>query len=429
MRGILLFFSGCCSETGVSEQFQNKGRKPYMKRISVSVIVFFMCTLSLWPQDKPHRLIEVGFDAGASFSNSYLTMKDFLGEIVILDLSRMADDLYNGLDVFFDTHGKTFININPGASWGFGLFAGVDAMGQFKIPQSMVELLSRGNDLNKTYSDNLGLGAASFLETGFWTSLKFRRIKFTVRPAYYVPLAYLDKPRVDYSFGTRDDGTISMSGTYKAELYTPFSLDDTGDLDVGSILSNGGVDISLRGEYPLSYNLILGGTITHIPFFPAHLSDKYSMTGSFDFTGKDIEDIIDIINGDEDAPEFTTTAETGTGNKILFRPFKVGVDAVYRPFRRRFFSVKPELAMVFNNIYDIPLYADFGLTGELNLADIFILGAGIHYEDLVWKQRVNLVLNFRVIELGIGISSQSQRFLKSFQAAGLGVDVGFRMGF
>jgi hypothetical protein len=302
-------------------------------------------------------------------------------------------------------------------------------MGQFKIPQSMVELLDRGNELNKSYSDDLGLGAASFLETGFWTSLKFRRIKFTVQPAYYVPLAYLSNPRVDYSFGTGEDGIISMSGIYKAELYTPFSLDDTGNLDVGSILGKGGVDISLRGEYPLYYNLILGGTITHIPFFPAQLSDKYSMTGNFDFIGKDSENIIDIINGNEEAPEFITNTETGAGNKMVFRPFKVGVDAVYRPFRQRLFTVKPELALVFNGIYDRPLYVDFGLTGELNLADIFILGAGTHYEDLVWKQRVNLVLNFRVIELGVGISSQSQQFLKSFQGRGFGVDVGFRIGF
>jgi hypothetical protein len=388
-----------------------------------------MCTLSLRAQDKPYRLIELGFDAGASFANSYLSMKDILRETVTLDLSRMTGDLYNGLGVFFDAQGKAFINVNLGVSWGFGLFVGVDAMGQFKIPQSMVELLSLGNDLNKSYSDDLGLGAASFLETGFWTSLKFRRIKFTVQPAYYVPLAYLGKPTVDYFFRTGDDGTISVHGTYKAELYTPFSLDDTGNLDVGSMLSKGGVDISLRGEYPLYYNLILGGTITHIPFFPARLSDKYSMRGNFDFTGKDIENIINIINGDEEVPEFIMNTETETGNKMVFRPLKVGVDVVYRPFKLRLLAVKPELALVFNNIYDMPVYADFSLTGELNLADIFILGIGTRYEDLVWKQRANLVLNFRVIELGIGISTQSQQFLKSFQGRGFGIDVGFRMGF
>jgi hypothetical protein len=220
-----------------------------------------------------------------------------------------------------------------------------------------------------------------------------------------------------------------VSGTYKAELYTPFSLDDTGNLDMGSILSKGGVDISLRAEYPLYYNLILGGTITHIPFFPARLSDKYSMRGSFDFTGKDMENIINIVNGDEEVPEFIMNTETGAGNKMVLRPLKVGVDAVYRPFRLRLLAVKPDIALVFNSIYDMPVYVDFGLTGELNLADIFILGAGTRYEDLVWKQRVNLVLNFRVIELGIGISTQSQQFLKSFQGTGVGVDVGFRMGF
>ncbi|MDR2739789.1 MAG: hypothetical protein LBB68_08180 [Treponema sp.] len=415
-----------------------------MKRISV--IVLFMCTLSLRAQDKPHRLIELGFDAGASIANSYLIMKDILRETVTLDLSQM-DDLYDGFSVLFNAHGKAFINVNLGVSWGFGLFAGADAMGQFKIPQSMVELLARGNDLNKSYSDDLGLGAAAFLETGFWTSLKFRRIKFTVQPAYYVPLAYLGKPTVHYSFCAGEDGTISVHGKYKAELYTPISLGDAGSLDIGSILSKdsldignilskGGIDISLRAEYPLYYNLILGGTITHIPFFPAQLSDKYSISGSFGFPdkdgkdGKDKKNIIDIINGKEDAPELIMNPpEKGNGNKIVLRPLKVGVDAVYRPFRLRLLAVKPNLALVFNSIYDIPVYADFGLTGELNLADIFILGVGTRYEDLVWKQRANLVLNFRVIELGIGISTQSQQFLKSFQGAGLGVDVGFRMGF
>ncbi|WP_010256338.1 hypothetical protein [Treponema primitia] len=400
-----------------------------MKKISAAIL--FLCTLSLWAQDQSHRFIEWGFDVDASFANSYLGTRDIMQETVTLDLSNISSELKNGFGVFFDTHGRTFLNVNLGVNWGVGVFAGVDAMGQFKIPQSLMELLTKGNSRKETYADNFGLGAASFLETGFWTSSRFRRIKFTVQPAYFVPLAYLGKPTVKYSFSAKDDGTLSVSGKYKAELYTPFSLDDTSNIDVGSILSKGGVDITLRGEYPLSHNLILGGTITHVPFFPAQLSDKYSLSGVFNFTAEDIEHVMDIMNDDDDdgAPEFETNDEYGTSQKVIFRPFKVGVDMVYRPFNVRLLTIKPALALVFNSIYDTPIYADLGVIGELNLADIFIFDVGLHYEDLLWKERLGFTLNFRIIEIGIGVTTQSQEFLESFQGAGFGVDIGFRMGF
>jgi hypothetical protein len=397
--------------------------------------MLFGAALSLGAQDKPHRFVEIGVDAGGSFANSYLRTRDVFKEKIVLDISEMADELGNGLGVFLGSYGEAFVNFNLGAVWGFGLFAGVDAMGQFKIPQSMVELLAEGNDLDKNYSDDLGLGAAAFFETGFWASAKIRRIKFTVRPAYFLPLAYLSEPRVNYVFAVKDDGTITVAGNYNFEVYTPFPLDDIesiddiaalpGNTDIADMLGKGGVDLALRAEYPVYHNLIIGCSLGHIPLVPAQLANKYSLSGGFEIS-KTIEE---IINNDFEPPAVEPVVIYDEDHKVVFRPFKIGVDAVYRPFNIRLLTLKPKLALVFNSIYNTPVYMDVGITGELNLAEILTVNIGTHFEDLVWKERVGLALNFRILEIIAGITTQSQQFLRSFQGAGFAVDVGVRVGF
>jgi hypothetical protein len=105
------------------------------------------------------------------------------------------------------------------------------------------------------------------------------------------------------------------------------------------------------------------------------------------------------------------------------------MDAVYRPFNIRLLTIRPDFALVFNSVYDTPLFLDFGISGEMNLGDLLILSAGTHLEDLVWKERAGLILNLRVFEITAGITTQSQQFLRSFQGAGFAVDLGVRLGF
>ncbi|MDR1250052.1 MAG: hypothetical protein LBK63_12205 [Treponema sp.] len=401
----------------------------------LAALILLGSALSLGAQDKPRRFVETGFDAGGSFANSYLRTGDIFKEKITLDTSQMAGELGNGLAVMFDAHGEAFINFNLGALWGIGFFVGMDSLGQFRIPQSMVELLTEGNDPDKSYSDNLSIGAAAFLETGFWASAKIRRIKFTIRPAYFLPLAYLSKPRANYAFAIKDDGSVTVAGNYRVEVYTPLPLneiedfDDIGSLpgkiDVWDMFGKGGVDMVLRAEYPVYHNFTVGASLGHIPLAPARLTEKYSLSGDFEIT-KTLED---IINNDFDLPDIDPVSEFDEDHKMVFRPFKIGVDAVYRPFNIRLLTLRPEAALVFNSVYDTPVYLDFGAAAELNLGDIFMLSAGTHLEDLVWKERAGLTLNFRIVEISAGITTQSQQFLRSFQGAGFAVDVGVRLGF
>jgi hypothetical protein len=401
----------------------------------LAALILFGSVLSLWAQDKPHRFVEAGFDLNASFANSYLRTGDVFVEKMTLDISKLADDLGNGLGVFLDAHGEAFVNFNLGAIWGFGLFAGLDGLGQFKIPQSMVTLLAEGYRQDGEYSGNFDLGGAAFFETGFWASAKIRRIKFTIRPAYYLPLAYLSDPRVNYTVALADDGSVTVAGNYKVAMYTPLplygleSLDDIDILmdriDVGDMFGKGGVDLVLRAEYPVRHNFIIGGSLGHIPLVPAQLTDRYTLSGGFEFH-KTLEEILKNELSMPDPESFQTYEEDHTS---VFRPFKIGVDAVYRPFNIRLLTVRPEAALVFNSIYKTPVYLDFGVAGELNLADIFTVTAGTHLEDLVWKERIGVALNFRILEVTVGLTTQSQDLLRSFQGAGFGLDFGFHLGF
>jgi hypothetical protein len=251
----------------------------------------------------------------------------------------------------------------------------------------------------------------------------------------------LNNPRVDYAFAVDDNGSLTVAGKYNIDLYTPIPYDNVaamgdsigpddlsalpGNVDMADVLRKGGVDLVLRAEYPVYHNFIIGGTLGHIPLVPAQLTEKYSLTGSFEMT-KTLED---MLNNDFDMPDIEMADGYETGRKPVFRPFKIGVDAVYRPFNIRLITLRPDLALVFNSIYDTPVYLDFGISGELSLAEILAINVGIRLEDLVWKERVGVALNLRVIELTAGVSTQSQQFLRSFQGAGFGVDLGLRRGF
>ncbi|GHV81348.1 hypothetical protein AGMMS49944_31390 [Spirochaetia bacterium] len=243
-----------------------------MKKIVATLL--FLSALSLWAQDKPHRLFELGIDFGASYpgAGSYLGTVGIFKDVFTPDWSDMG--------AFFTTHENAYLNFNMGVNFKIGLFAGINSLGQFRIPPS--------NDFDH--------GAASFLEAGLWFSTRIRRWTLTVRPSYFLPLVYVDE----------------------TEIYTPLPLADPGDTNLWGMLRKGGMDLSLRVDYPLLRNLLIGGDITHIPILPGELADTYSING---ITAEDIY---------------------GTGNAVLLRrPFKLGVDAVYRPFYRRLFTLKP----------------------------------------------------------------------------------------
>jgi hypothetical protein len=378
------------------------------------------------------RNIEFGVDVYGGFANSYLSPMDFLQETVTIDLTTLAHDIGSGLSLFTGAGGDVFFNVNSVAS-SFGWFAGVDATGQFKVPQTLLKLITQGNTEN-SYSGKFDLGAAAFAETGLWARIKILDdLDITVRPAYFLPLAVMTKVDADYSLNTTG-GVVKANGKLNSTVHTPFSTADGIQIDPGDMISKGGGDLTLEAAYALFPNFILGLSLSHIPLFPARLSDGYNITTDFVYE-QNVGDILDGLgDGDgfslEDGLTYSEplfTSFSGSKQKI-FRPVKLGASLLYRPFYERFIVLKPYAALVFNGIYRTAVYFDFGGLVEVNLWNILIIDGSVNFEDLMWRHSLGLIINMRALELNLGVSTQSQSFLKSFQAAGVRVDVGFRLG-
>jgi hypothetical protein len=401
-----------------------------MKKLYAIVIVLLAGTVCLWA-DLPPRFFELGFNVGGGFANNYMGISDVFRKTIDVDLSKEPKDLYFDFNTDFDF----FINVNIKDRMGFGIFSGIDAVGQFSLPEDLQKFLL-GNQLNKTYEGDIGTSGSVFMEAGAHGFFHVRKFRISVRPAYYFPLMYL-KPNTHYKISTQG-GTVDADFEYDLALYTPFALGEDLDslsmdnINMSSINGRGGVDLALAVDYPILPKLDVGATFTHIPLFPAELTNYTTIRGHKKVYSEDL--IQDIIDGKDLLEDITVNSSHGSLQ--IFRPFKFGVNAVYTPFKYKIFSLSviPQIGYAYNAIYVKPHSFEGVAKVRLGLFNImrsnpllgFTFSTG--YEDKLWKHGIDFALNLRAMELDIGVATTSESFKQSFHAAGLDFNVGLIFG-
>jgi hypothetical protein len=363
-----------------------------LKRI-VLLTLILAGSASLWAQT-PRRNIEWGFDHSANFADNYKGLGNIFSGVFSKMMWKTAGKMGRGLGFYPNSQNfNTFFNVHL-AHFSFGFFAGYENVGLLTMPD---------------HSGNLDSPAALFGEGGVWFSSKIKRFKFTIRPSYYLPLAYMSASSASLDKGTH---------TFTASIYSPGDLGRLDDASLGNMLSQGGMDLSFCLDYPFLDNLSAGAFIDHIPIVPSYLNHETVVTsgyrndnGTFDF----------------DTPDTSYVSAT---RKMITRPVKLGLRARWLPVDGyRIFSLMPQGSVVFNTMYNNAAYCDYGLTAEFNLMNFLIVDAGSYYEDKVFRQGCKFILNFRAVELAFGLSSQSLRFAKSWQLEGLRLDMGLRLGY
>jgi len=407
-------------------------------------------------------------------SNTFLAAADvfqnpfrILGNLIAADsFAAFRDDttLYYrdlisiNLDNFFHGFGLNLgldlaplsININIGDRWGFGLdIAHVRATGNLYLPENLLGLY-------EVTGQRLGAGAAVFAEFGVpvFFHTRERGVRVRIRPAAFVPLVFV-RPGVTYSFGPSHEGGLlgqRLELSYDMQIFSIFNLSGlagNGDLDLmGDIIANPGgsarniaarnmgYDVSVGLEYSLTRRLSVGVDLVNIPipFFPATLHDYARLQGSvfIDTSFIDIEDLINNGRFPSEAigvpDDMEPTLGTVTRGHRIFRPFTMLFNANFRPFETDTLSLIPSLGFSVNSLYAQRAALEGGLSVRFDLANFFITTIGVNYNDRRWRNSLDFAFNFRVLELGIGISSQSPNFVQSFRGAGLGVNFGIKMG-
>lgn len=379
--------------------------------------------------DMPNRKFEMGSDAYLGFANNEFGVGDIFKKTVVIDFNKIVDDIGdNGLKFNADFGYNSFINLNFPETIRGGLFFNVDSSSYSCVPTSLFELVASGNELDRQYKDSFDVRTDVTAELGGYYTRKIGPVLATFRPAYFMPLLYIDDSSIEYSLKMEKLGKTTITGKTNVSVYTPFSTKDlekgvsAADI-LGGAFTSGGLDLGLGAEYPLMSALTLGATLKSVPIVPARLG--YSSTYSSNLT----MNVDNLLMNYNDKPIATSTDSsavyTDDGTEYVLRPFKFGVNAAYKPFASGIIAVMPDVALAVRK----GVYVDFGLKGRLNLKNVWILTLGTGIEDLVWRQSVTSTLNLRIVQFDLSVGSQSQDFLKSFQGAGLYISLGSRIGY
>ncbi|MDR2633963.1 MAG: hypothetical protein LBC51_10150 [Treponema sp.] len=390
------------------------------KYIALCLVVSSILSLRLYAE-KPRRLVELGFDAGAGLANNLTGIRDIMKKQVYLDLEALSRSIsQNGIDLNTDFESKMFFNFNLSELWGFGISSGIEGSINGNIPKSFFTLLTEGNIHQHTFEGDFTVFGGIFANTAVDVHGTFGKLRVGIIPALYVPLIYI--PRSGINYGLDTDTALNARAEADITVYSPFSLENP---DSSTAMQGAGFDLSLQGEYALLPFLDLGGTLSHIPLGGAVLKHQMRVY-SEEFT-IDKDNLLQDPN--LEIPEFEIKQEYTTGSYRVFRPLRFDVYALYRPLLVDFFSIRPNIG--FTHVFGagIAPYFNAGLELRLSVLRLLFFHLGTGYEESLWRHRLGFAVNLRFVELDLEAGLRSQDFAKSFNLQGMHVKVGLRLGF
>ncbi len=246
----------------------------------------------------------------------------------------------------------------------------------------------------------------------------------------FYPIAYV-KPDVSYTYRVTDSENI-IDFNLSARVYTAFPISDGSSF---ALTATPGFDLSVGAELPLSeafglnriplLDFDIGIDFSGIPIVPASMNDY--METVVKVGGQDPI----IFDEDTDFNNFFTAEDPTYGKKKIniLRPFKMLVWAEWRPFSRaKLISFIPTVGFSVNPIYVEPASFEGGIKARLDLRNMFIFTAGVGYHDRLWKNSIDLALNFRAFEFDIGASLCAPTFVESWSVSGFGILLGLKFG-
>jgi hypothetical protein len=376
------------------------------------------------------RIFELGLvNFGVNVSNDYITIGEIFSETLVINIDNLANGFRAGLGFNLTPF---FLNLNFGG-WGFGLFTNVDLVGAISINGQLLSLSEADNALSE-------VNAAIYASAGISAFFHVHRFKIKVRPAMYYPVVYV-KPEILYTFDISDGTKLMLD--YGINIFSAFPLDDISAFPESfELTARPGFDLNLGVEVPLSEILGLnyipilsfdvGLDFINIPIVPSKMRSMASIAGGF---GVDEDgNLINILDPDgfsnftDSFDNLSTELLYSEADQNIIRPFKMLLWANWRPFGTPLFTVTPMIGFSLDALYASLGAIELGIKAKLDLANLFITTFGISYEDRLWRNKLDLVLNLRALELNLGLELQSQAFLKSWNASGVGVNFGLKFG-
>ncbi|MDR2966313.1 MAG: hypothetical protein LBU88_11150 [Treponema sp.] len=368
-----------------------------------------------WIQDRGFEMA-LAYINDAHFANNYLPANMMFTGVIKIDLDNFPSIFQAQVGVNMTPF---YFKYDSKKGWGFGL-----SIIEFQITgfTGINFDISKITDAKNKRTD---LGFAAFVNFTPSAFFHIQNFKISVMPTLFYPVAYATS-KISY---TLDGSKNYASFMCDIDLYTPFNY-DTYSGGIQGLTSMMGMDISASVEYPLSrelglqnihsiLNFDVGAGFTALPFIPGTMKNGLNITANASVDASDVMNITNHIFFD---------SQSFTKDKSIYRPFIMHFWANWKPLGTELITVTPLIGFAVNTLYAEPGSIEGGITGHLNLNNLFHVRLGINYLDRMWINSMHLALNLRLIEFNLGLSLRSQDFAKSWEGGGLGFTLGAKIG-
>jgi len=377
------------------------------------------------------RYFEIKVGTDVDFSNNLFTANELMVKDLEIDLRKLAQECpENGFNLRAGASPNLGLNLNI-KSFHLGIDAGVDVYESLTVGKGLFDFLGYGNTIGEeskfTLDNNTEVFAYSQVDLG----LKIGKVRFNVKPAVFLPLMSIRGSGGTITVKNDTDGNMIASMDLDMDVYSIAEIEQTADGKIvidpeklqAAFTKGYGFDIAGGLGIDVSDSFIIGANC-RIPVLPGHLNYKSNVKSGFDFKMK----VTDYQNA-----EITKQDVAITSTETYL--------AVHRPLKASLYIDKNMLGTLFNlhaaggvgirsPFSDQALvYPEYYVGFTLNVFDIFRLGVSTEYTDQVFIHQVGTTVNIRLIQIDLGLSSQSSDFKKSWSVPGVGAYAYVTVGF
>ncbi len=403
-----------------------------MKRILAFIIAVSVISTAAFARNFfSQRFFEVKTGVELGVSNNLFAANEFMKKDLVIDLRKIADECpENGFNLRADIEPMLALNLNI-RDFHVGVSTGVDVYESMSIGKDLFDFLGYGNEVGETldftFNNDTDVFAYSNVDVGF----RLGKLKIKVQPSVFLPIISVRGGGGKASVLNDSDGNLNIDVDMDMDVYSIVALKSEDKKNISfetdkitaALQSGYGFDIGGGVAYNLTKSFFVEATC-RIPVFPGYLDNKATITGGFDYKMK----LTDFENSEKETKDVEVT---NVSEKLaLHRPLKFDVYAD-KSILGSLFNARAGAGFGIRRPYSeyAVFYPEYYLGFTVNLIDIFKVGVSTQYRDQVFIHQLGTTLNIRVLQIDLGLSSQSSNFTKSMSVAGIGGYAYVSMGF
>ncbi|MGM0641224.1 MAG: hypothetical protein ACQESN_07385 [Thermotogota bacterium] len=402
--------------------------------LTIFSVMIFSESLTAWDNQfnpalmnsKRRGFIEIGVTPDIMFFQNLVDSKFILDNYDAQEIVIDLDEFYGGLEgedlkIVTDNNANVYGLVNLW-KFGLGVYSNVDLEAKLSIPNSLLELLTQGNEIGQTYTDSGEVVLNSIVEAGAYSSFSWKdRNLLGVKVGAFLPIITSDKDAsFEYGFST-DETTNSIEGELKASVpaYSNFNANELENLDtdmiMNNLLGNNGFKIDIGYINGYYKNPKWGVAVKNITLKKANLTKSVNINAEYTMEASNI--VFDQSFETSENFEFVDNADV---NKEYAMP--IGVSGFYK------FTFIFDL-IPFVEWYPTVSQFNFGINAKSNIFNIIPYSFNLERDYDIWKAGFGIGLNTYLVETRLNVSLANSKLVNIFDLKGISAKINLAVGF